>query len=1224
MKHLFSLQILCFLFFCCSSSLTLGQAPSGIWNWAKLEGSANQERAVDITADSLGNLYVIGYFDNSFQWGNVTLVSSGSFDFFLAKLDPLGNPQWIVTEGGSSVDIAHSITLHPNGQVYIAGFFQGTAQIGTQSLSSTGGSDAFVAVYDTAGNFVQAFSGGGSGDDSFYNIEISPDSNLIMGGFFTEGSSGASFDTLTINDNPGNTVRFPIVTKYSPQGNIIWAEYGVSAGAGQIRSVTCDSAGNIYATGGYGTKLVWDTDSIVPPWNTGTFISKISNDGQLEWLSGGGGPNGSFGFDVVINPQNQPQLIASLVHGYGTFDGVQIGSQGVNNAPELLLLTYDSTGTLIDHLLFGSEHAYPSRMEYDEAGNLYICGSFGWDFLLNNQVILTNLDSEDGFILKLDPTDSLLMINATFGVLAHEILGFVSRPDGNIYIAGYSETTTVFGDSLSSNFLKVTNNGDYDIMLAAISDTTVPPQGSNIIRGRVFLDGNQNCSIDPEDLALKNRLVRADPGPHWGVTDNSGYYEIQTGPGNFQVRQQLGPYLDQFITPLCPTNPPYHMASFSGFMDTTMSLDFANQADTCYAIEVDVASTSRRLCFQNLTTILYRNLGFGHAPNAIIHLKLPAHVILLQSDSTYQQLPDSTYVFPLGDLPPGFQGHISIIDSVVCGNPVDLIGLAQCTEVWATPVGTCIEPDSAWSGADLAVSATCHYGVGSFHIVNQGSGDMNDSVAYRVYKNTLLLFQDKLKLNAGDSLSFQLAAHGAFLRVEVDQVPLHPTSTQESVDLQGCYIPTGPSDPSAPPPSSMALLNTQNDREPERRIDCMIITGSYDPNDKLATPIGRTLLHIVPTHTPIHYRIRFQNTGNDTAFKVVLVDSLSPFLDPASLVFGASSHPVQYSVSGQGSAVLTFTFDNILLPDSTTDPLGSQGFVSFTVSPFSSNPEPTIVYNSADIYFDFNPPIHTNTVFHTFWDTTFSQIDPTQVEFCTGNPSQAIAGVDSSFCELDSVHLWATKPTHGIGTWQFVSGTGSLTDVALPQTLIRSLDYGLTELSWVVQLCEQSSRDSLTLYRFAQPDIPVISLSGTDSLHASETGTSYEWYLNGVLLSDSSQTIVASQQGEYQVRVINGPCESALSGSYLFQLMGNSEFSQTRFEIYPNPSSGLFQIQTFSPIQAEQAWRVYDSKGILCTTRQVLITSEAQRIEWDLSFLPNGIYLIQIGEWGSQKLVIQH
>ena len=140
-----------------------------------------------------------------------------------------------------------------------------------------------------------------------------------------------------------------------------------------------------------------------------------------------------------------------------------------------------------------------------------------------------------------------------------------------------------------------------------------------------------------------------------------------------------------------------------------------------------------------------------------------------------------------------------------------------------------------------------------------------------------------------------------------------------------------------------------------------IIIGSYDPNDK-QNRTGEDAFGgaIYEQDTTMRYQIRFQNTGTDTAFTVVIRDTLDVNLDVTTIRAGLSSH--DYELEFEGSDVLVFRFENILLPDSTTNLEGSNGFVNFTIDRRGDLPLGTNIANTAAIYFDFNEPVITNTV----------------------------------------------------------------------------------------------------------------------------------------------------------------------------------------------------------------------------------------------------------------------
>jgi len=95
----------------------------------------------------------------------------------------------------------------------------------------------------------------------------------------------------------------------------------------------------------------------------------------------------------------------------------------------------------------------------------------------------------------------------------------------------------------------------------------------------------------------------------------------------------------------------------------------------------------------------------------------------------------------------------------------------------------------------------------------------------------------------------------------------------------------------------------------------------------------------------------------------VVEDVLSEHLDITTLRPGVSSHP--YNIEIIGSDTLHFVFENIMLPDSNINEPLSHGFVQFSIQPRLGTPLETLVENFADIFFDFNEAVRTNTVFHT-------------------------------------------------------------------------------------------------------------------------------------------------------------------------------------------------------------------------------------------------------------------
>ena len=139
----------------------------------------------------------------------------------------------------------------------------------------------------------------------------------------------------------------------------------------------------------------------------------------------------------------------------------------------------------------------------------------------------------------------------------------------------------------------------------------------------------------------------------------------------------------------------------------------------------------------------------------------------------------------------------------------------------------------------------------------------------------------------------------------------------------------------------------------------VLVTGSFDPNDKVArtSSAQSSAVFYLDQDDYVDYTIRFQNTGTDTAFTVIITDTLSPALDMTSFEQGVASHP--FEVRFKAGRVVEWRFDGIMLPDSTSNEARSHGLVSFRLRPVLPLVAGTVIENTANIFFDFNDPVIT-------------------------------------------------------------------------------------------------------------------------------------------------------------------------------------------------------------------------------------------------------------------------
>lgn len=157
------------------------------------------------------------------------------------------------------------------------------------------------------------------------------------------------------------------------------------------------------------------------------------------------------------------------------------------------------------------------------------------------------------------------------------------------------------------------------------------------------------------------------------------------------------------------------------------------------------------------------------------------------------------------------------------------------------------------------------------------------------------------------------------------------------------------------PTGSIADCNTGNNNGTLLQI----VGNSYDPNDKT---VDLPEMIDPATQEELTYTIRFQNTGTAPAQDIYILDTLSANLDWSTLTLIEASHTMH--IIDLGNGVMRFDFPQIWLPDSTSNEPLSHGHVVFKIKESPSNMQGSEIFNTAYIYFDWNPAIITNTTYN--------------------------------------------------------------------------------------------------------------------------------------------------------------------------------------------------------------------------------------------------------------------
>ncbi len=200
----------------------------------------------------------------------------------------------------------------------------------------------------------------------------------------------------------------------------------------------------------------------------------------------------------------------------------------------------------------------------------------------------------------------------------------------------------------------------------------------------------------------------------------------------------------------------------------------------------------------------------------------------------------------------------------------------------------------------------------------------------------------------GDTLTWHFTnlSANAFGKISVSSITAIPPALNYGDALTSVATVTGMYADTVPADNQSTLIDS--------------VRSSYDPNDKVSTNGDDMTTTQIQNGDYITYVVRFQNTGNDTAFKVVILDTLSANVDWSTFQMVNASH--NFSVQILNQHILQFTSNNIKLPPTSINEDASHGFVAYKVKPKSTLTPGDTIKNTAHIYFDYNAPVATGTV----------------------------------------------------------------------------------------------------------------------------------------------------------------------------------------------------------------------------------------------------------------------
>ncbi len=414
-----------------------------IWEWANNIVGTNKNYSYSLFTDKDGNNYVTGSFSDTLKVGNIKMISKGSYDIYLLKYDKNGNLIWAKQAGGTDSDEAYGITIDDLANIYMTGYFSGTANFSGIKLISSGDKDFFVAKYNKNGELVWVKQGGGAMEEYGNVITTDKTGNVYVSGIFKGTMNIGNSKYISKGD------KDIFIIKYNNIGDIIWSTTGGGNKTDEPTSIITDKNGNCYITGDFESEAEFNNRLILSAGKRDVFLAKYTGDGTIQWLKRCGSATGDDHASSIALDNFDNIYIAGYFSGLANFGMAQLKNMG---SDDIFLVKYNPNGDEIWARQTGGkgdEHA--RAMKLDKDGNIYVTGEFNVDFTFGENKI-KNLGDWDIFVLKYNNNGDMLDGTQIGGVGYDKAYGIGLDGMSNIYITGYFSKAISIGNTNLTSF----------------------------------------------------------------------------------------------------------------------------------------------------------------------------------------------------------------------------------------------------------------------------------------------------------------------------------------------------------------------------------------------------------------------------------------------------------------------------------------------------------------------------------------------------------------------------------------------------------------------------------------------------------------------------------------------------------------------------------------------------------------------------------------------------
>jgi len=282
---------------------------------------------------------------------------------FLGNLAYAAGPSWVraMRAGGSGSDVGNAVKTDQSGNQYVTGSFSSSAHFGSQTLSSQGGADIFLAKYGSGGHLLWIVQAGGAGDDIGFDLGIGGAGNIYVTGKFTDT---ATFQSL---NGPSKTIvgvgETIFLAKYSPTGTLLWVQTGTAPfGNNEGFGLAVQFAtGTVFVTGRAQAQVTFSSGdgsqhTVPGPGTWHMYLVKYDQNGNFQWGESNQANPNSVGHKVAVDSSDSAYVTgwfesSATFHSADGDDVTLTGLSGpVQSAPDYpddtFIVKYDSNGNV--------------------------------------------------------------------------------------------------------------------------------------------------------------------------------------------------------------------------------------------------------------------------------------------------------------------------------------------------------------------------------------------------------------------------------------------------------------------------------------------------------------------------------------------------------------------------------------------------------------------------------------------------------------------------------------------------------------------------------------------------------------------------------------------------------------------------------------------------------------------------------------------------------------